>query len=162
GVLLSSLVGSAASDQVAGNGVMALDDGNYVVFSRSWNGNRGAVTWGSGTTGVSGAGDTTNSLVGSNPNDRVRWVSSLSNGNYVVLSTRWTGNGGAVTWGDGTAGVSGVVGASNSLVGSSPNDRVGSQITTLSNGNYVVSSPSWNGQRGAVTWGSGTAGASGA
>ena len=34
-------------------------------------------------------------------------------------------NAGAVTWGSGTAGVSGVVSSANSLVGSTANDQVG-------------------------------------
>jgi hypothetical protein len=35
---------------------------------------------------------------------------------------------------------------------------VGSSVTALMNGNYVVLSPFWNGNRGAVTWVSGTSG----
>src|SRR5262249_38288686 len=73
-----------------------------------------------------------------------------------------SGQRGAVTWGSGTASVSGVVSAANSLVGASPGDFVGGGgVTGLSNGNYVVRSPQWNGRRGAVTWGSDTAGGSG-
>ena len=53
----NSLIGSTASDLV-GYGVIALTNGNYVILSTSWqNGavtGAGAVTWGSGTTGVSG------------------------------------------------------------------------------------------------------------
>ncbi len=41
---------------------MALTNGNYVVASENWNGNRGAVTWGNGTSGSSGVVTTTNSL----------------------------------------------------------------------------------------------------
>ena len=46
----------------------------------------GAVTWGSGTSGVSGTVSAANSLVGSTAGDRVgyRGVTALSNGNYVV------------------------------------------------------------------------------
>src|SRR5262249_1500879 len=95
-------------------------------------------------------------------------VRSLSNGNYLVQDPRWNDNRGAVTWGNGTARARGTVSDANSLVGSNPNDGVGSVqygdflITFLSNGNYVVRSPVWSGQRGAVTWGSGTVGVSGA
>src|SRR5262249_31713479 len=62
---------------------------------------------------------------------------------------------------------SGVVSQDNSLVGSDPKDYVGLSesnfpgSTPLSNGNYVVQSPWWDGRRGAVTWGSGTAGVRG-
>jgi hypothetical protein len=60
-----------------------------------------------------------------------------------------------------------VVSATNSLVGAHPNDSVGaSGITALTNGNYVVTSTSWDTatvlNAGAVTWGSGTAGVAGA
>ncbi|HWS28154.1 MAG TPA: hypothetical protein VN259_16455, partial [Xanthomonadales bacterium] len=60
----------------------------------------------------------------------------------------------------------GTVAASNSLVGSAVNDRVGDAgVVALANGNYVVLSPSWdNGattQAGAVTWGNGVAGSTG-
>ncbi|MDD5175911.1 MAG: filamentous hemagglutinin N-terminal domain-containing protein [Sterolibacterium sp.] len=157
----NSLVGSTANDSV-GEAVTALSNGNYVVESLSWNGNMGAVTWGSGTAGVSGVVSSANSLVGSTANDYVgEAVTALSNGNYVVGSSRWNGTMGAVTWGSGTAGVSGVVSSANSLVGSTAGDSVGINVFALSNGNYVVRSQNWNGNMGAVTWGSGTAGVSG-
>jgi hypothetical protein len=147
-----------------GASVVALGNGNYVVRSPFWNGGRGAVTWGSGSSGVTGAVDASNSLVGSNPNDQVGWGNStaLSNGNYVVKSPYWNGSRGAATWGDGTAGVTGTVSSANSLVGSNPNDYVGgTDVVALANGNYVVGSSLWNGNRGAATWGSGTAGVTG-
>jgi hypothetical protein len=172
----NSLVGSTASDQVGGLGIVNLSNGNYVVRSPGWdNGgatDAGAVTWGSGTTGVSGAVSSSNSLVGSTANDQVGGLGivNLSNGNYVVRSPGWDNGGatdaGAVTWGSGTTGVSGVVSSSNSLVGSTANNLVGGLgIVNLSNDNYVVISPEWdNGgatDAGAVTWGSGTTGVSG-
>jgi hypothetical protein len=158
---INSLVGSTANDRVSIGGVTQLTNGNYVVSSYIWNGNRGAVTWGSGTAGVAGVVSDGNSLVGSTENDYVGLVgiTSLSNGNYVVRSADWNGFRGAVTWGSGTTGVAGVVSIGNSLVGSLANDRVGNGgITTLSNGNYLVRSPNWNGSRGALTWVSGTTG----
>ncbi|MCO4088407.1 MAG: filamentous hemagglutinin N-terminal domain-containing protein [Limnohabitans sp.] len=169
----NSLVGSTASDSVGSGGITALSNGNYVVRSSNWRNGAGAVTWGSGTTGISGAVSATNSLVGSRTSDQVGsgGITALSNGNYVVSSSSWgngaIGNAGAVTWGSGTTGVSGAVSATNSLVGSTASDSVGSGgITALSNGNYVVSSSSWDnrtiGNAGAVTWGSGTGGTIGA
>jgi filamentous hemagglutinin family protein len=160
----NSLVGSTAGDRIGIDRTVALANGNYVVNSLAWNGYRGAVTWGSGTTGVSGVVSVTNSLVGENAGDLigVYGITTLANGNYVVNSNYWNGGMGAVTWGSGTAGVSGVVSAANSLVGSTAGDLIGSNgITVLANGNYVVGSSNWNGNRGAVTWGSGTAGVSG-
>ena len=164
----NSLVGSRANDQVGSGGVKALANGNYVVTSLYWNISRGAATWGSGTTGISGVVSSANSLVGSTPYDYLGWddVTVLANGNYVVDSPFWTNgaatHAGAVTWGSGTTGVSGGISSANSLVGSAANDHVGGgYVTALANGNYVASSPYWNGQRGAATWGSGTTGMSG-
>jgi Repeat of unknown function (DUF5650) len=161
----NSLVGSSGFDYVGDSDVTALSNGNYVVRSPAWDAFRGAVTWGSGAAGVTGAVSVTNSLVGVNVNDLVGQyaVTALSNGNYVINSSSWNGYRGAVTWASGTAAVTGFVSAANSLVGSVANDNVGSNgVTALSNGNYVVLSQAWNVFRGAVTWGSGTAGVSGA
>jgi hypothetical protein len=171
----NSLVGSKAGDRVGYSdlftvdGVVALSNGNYVVSSYYWdNGgtaDAGAVTWGDGTTGVSGVISSTNSLVGSSVDDHVgSRVVALNNANYVVGSHSWddgdTANAGAATWGDGAIGTSGVVSSTNSLVGSSPDDRVGDVVLALSNGNYVVRSCYWdNGEAadaGAVTWCDGT------
>jgi hypothetical protein len=176
----NSLVGTNpgsvyTADRVGSGGIGLLSSGNYVVQSSHWNGGLGAATWGSAATGVSGTISATNSLVGTDPGDRVgtaltygsRIVTPLSNGNYVVLSPWWNGQRGAATWGNGATGVSGTISATNSLVGSSPNDRVGGAnlgfvgITLLSNGNYVVASPSWGGGLGAVTWGDGILGVTG-
>ncbi|MEA5424341.1 YDG domain-containing protein, partial [Synechococcus sp. CCY9202] len=178
----NSLVGSLAGDQVGFGGVTALSNGNYVVASTEWNSltasNVGAVTWGNGSvTGERTAGvvSSENSLVGSNTFDLVGagGVTALSNGNYVVSSPDWNApsrsglisNAGAVTWGDGATGISGAVSSTNSLVGSNEFDDVGLfGVTPLSNGNYVVNSPSWNApsdsglisEAGAVTWGNGS------
>jgi PKD repeat protein len=187
----NSLVGSTEGDGIGfcgwyDYGVTALSNGNYVVNSPDWDNDgvvdAGAVTWGNGMTGITGAVSAANSLVGSTADDRVgdtggsaAGVTALSNGSYVVLSPYWDNgavvDAAAVTWGSGTSGVKGVVSAANSLVGSSANDRVGyagsseASVTALSNGSYVVRSPYWdNGaiiDAGAVTWGSGTSGAKG-
>ena len=168
----NSLVGSTANDFVGNGGVIALSNGNYVVRSQNWDGaaaDVGAVTWGNGTTGISGAVSSSNSLIGSTNSDFVggNGVTALSNGNYVVSSHSWGSTDvGAITWGNGSTGISGAVSSSNSLVGSTNNDALGSSgVTALSNGNYVVRSPSWDGTAanvGAVTWGNGTTGTSGA
>src|SRR5262249_18363930 len=124
----NSLVGANPNDFVGstttsgGTGITALSNGNYAVRSLLWNGQRGAVTWGSGTGGVHGTVAEANSLAGSSPNDLVgsSGVTALSNGNFVVASSSWNGNRGALTWGSGSAGVRGVVSEANSLVGSHP------------------------------------------
>ncbi len=159
----NSLVGAAAGDNV-GWGVHELSNGNYLVLSPNWSSNSGAITFGSGASGVSGVVSPANSLVG-NPGDLIGSSTSLqnlSNGNYLVYSPYWNSNTGFVTFGSGTTGVNGVISPANSLVGSAPGDYIGNYgISYLSNGNYVVKSPYWNGYTGAVTFGSGTSGVSG-
>ncbi len=167
---LNSLVGSSAGDAVGSNGVTALTNGNYVVSSPDWNpipGGPGAVTWGNGAAGTVGAVSASNSLVYFGNSDKVGYpsVTPLTNGNYVVVSPYWDGavfDVGAVIWGNGAGGTVGAVSAGNSLVGSKNGDLVGAGgVTALTNGNYVVNSPSWDGTAanvGAVTWGNGAGG----
>src|SRR5207244_4639690 len=116
----NSLVGSNPGDYVGNLGVVLLSNGNYVIDSPDWNGYRGAVTWCNGSTGSSGIVSDANSLVGNNAYDRVGFsgITPLSNGNYVVNSGFWNANRGAVTWGNGSTGVSGTVSDVNSLAGS--------------------------------------------
>jgi hypothetical protein len=94
----------------------------------------------------------------------------LANGNYLVRSPRWDNgsivDAGAVTFVRGDTGLDGVVSASNSLVGSSVNDFVGSRRpVALANGNYLVLVTEWdNGaatDAGAIVFGNGTTGISG-
>src|SRR5205807_109540 len=135
-----------------------LSNGNYVVADPLWNNGRGAVTWAKGSMPTTGAISEANSLVGSHPGDQVGYyggIFPLTIGNYVVASPYWNGYRGAVTWGNGSTGTSGIVSEANSLAGSDPGD-MGSfygifGIGVLSNSNYLVQSPSWNGMRGAVT-----------
>src|SRR5439155_23906737 len=123
-------------------------NGNYVVSSGVWNGSRGAVTWGNGSTGVSGTVSDVNSLAGSG------YIVVLRNANYLVVNSGWNEDRGAVTWGDGNTGVSGPVSDANSLVGGNPRGGVGNfGITLLTNGNYAVRTVGWDGGRGRVTWG---------
>jgi hypothetical protein len=176
----NSLVGSTVNDDVSLI-ITALTNGNYVVSSPNWdNGaatDAGEVTWCSGTVGCTGVVSASNSLVGSTASDFVGGgmvdssgnVTALTNGNYVVGSPNWDNGGasgvGAVTLCSGTAGCTGVVSVSNSLVGSTTNDHIGFSITALTNGNYVVRSPNWNNgaatYAGAATWCSGTVGCTG-
>ncbi|HLP09023.1 MAG TPA: YDG domain-containing protein [Opitutaceae bacterium] len=64
----NSLIGSTAGDRVGFHNVLALANGNYVIGSPFWdNGadaDAGAATWADGTTGLTGAIDSTNSLIG--------------------------------------------------------------------------------------------------
>lgn len=123
-------------------------------------------------------------LSGSSPDDRIgsSGIVVLENGNFVVGSPYWDNadarDAGAATWIDGRTGLSGMVSAGNSLVGTTDDDRVGldGSIIVLVNGNYVVASSQWSdgvthdngdgsfgaGSFGAVTWGSGVHGVAGA
>lgn len=176
----NSLVGSSANDMIGGY-VHALRNGHFVINSPDWNNgavvDAGASTWVDGTIGAVGALSAANSLIGGAANHRVGavQVTELTGGAYVVDSPFWDNGGivdaGASTWRSGTGNSSGIVSASNSLVGSSANDKVGNYgpcgygSTALSNGHYVVRSSEWdNGALanvGAVTWRNG-AGGSGA
>lgn len=197
----NSLVGSTAQDQVgyigANSGITVFSNSNYLVRSLYWDcqsslgcsgsyADVGAVTWGSGTTGVTGFVSTTNSVVGSTENDQIGsgGIAVLSPTNYVVISPLWdcqsalgcsgpVADVGAVTWGNSATGLYGFVSPTNSLVGSSVSDQVGyGGVVVLSNGNYVVNSYYWDCQStlgcpgaisnaGAATWGNGTTGTTG-
>ena len=92
---------------------------------------------------------------------------------FIFSSPHWDNGRGAVSWGDGTTAgnrLAGKLSTVNSLVGSSPNDGVGSNFTVLTNGNYVVCSGLWDKvntdnsiviDTGAVTWGNGFNGTTG-
>jgi hypothetical protein len=175
----NSLIGTAKGVEISGAGIFALKNGNYVVCSSGWEIpggplNVGAVTWGDGNTGTVGIVSAINSLVGSHENDKVGWsgVTALANGNYVVSSPEWangsTQRAGAATWRNGAAGTVGIVSPTNSLVGSTAGDRLGTNfVTALANGNYVVASSLWDipggpADVGAATWGNGFSGTVGA
>ncbi|AWM77405.1 YDG domain-containing protein [Phenylobacterium parvum] len=174
----NSLVGSTAGDRVgligsgccAYPGIFTLSNGNLVVSTPNWSNGAaaaaGAVTWMNGTTGLTGTINASNSLIGSTAGDQIgsgrTW--ELANGNFITSSTHWdngaAADAGMVAWGSGVTGITGLVSASNSLVGGSAGDLVGSYTLPLSNGSYVIGSAYWdNGaitDAGALTWASGT------
>ncbi|MFT3807111.1 Calx-beta domain-containing protein [Arenimonas sp.] len=176
-----ALTGDKTGNFVGYPQIVALTNGNYVVGSSDWedasHDDQGAVTWGNGTTGRTGIVSSANSLVGDQSFQYIGddWehvtegIVALSNGHYVVPSPRWGTSGkpdlGAVTWGNGNTGTTGVVSAANSLVGASSGDMVGLYsvhgVRPLSNGNYVVSSRNWKNSEGievgALTWRNGSA-----
>ena len=171
----NSLVGSAASNRVGSGGVVALKNGFYAAVSPLWSNGAttgvGAVTFGNGNVGLRGvAVSTTNSIYGARADDAVGsgGVFPLTNGNFVISSPSWDDSGiadaGAVTWGNGFVTTSGAVTSANSLVGSSANDRIGTTVTPLNDGNYLVGSRGFNGpsvSSGALTWGDGATGVHG-
>jgi len=147
--------------------VVALANGNFVVPSACWSHDTeteiGAVTWVDGARGISGEVSVRNSFVGSLPYERLGLfgVTALGNGNYVVLNPSWSNGKGAATWADGRIGRVGRASRGNSLVGARLEDRVGAYATALADGNYVVGSPHWGGDVGAVTWADGAKGSKG-
>ncbi|HEY6940808.1 hypothetical protein [Dokdonella sp.] len=168
----NSLIGTTSDDQVGYLGVTALANGHYVVASPYWkNGGTamvGAVTWRDGTHPAPGTISLANSLLGV-MNDDIEGirVTALANGHYVVASPFVTIDAvdyaGAVTWGDGLGGTTGMISAANSLVGTQRGDLVGfAGVTALANGNYVVASPWWHygttSNAGAATWCDGATG----
>ena len=167
----NSLVGSQVGDSVSSGRFVELSNGNYVVHSPAWiNGavsSAGAVTWCNGTSGCTGAVTNANSVVGTTANEQlgVLSVTRLTNGNYVVPSTRWDTaqtDVGAARLCSGNGPCAGPITSANSLVGSEGGDVVGSSIAALANGNYVVLTSSYNSPTqsdvGAATWCSGTTG----
>jgi Repeat of unknown function (DUF5650) len=166
--VINSLMGKTAGDYVGLCGVKALSNSNYVVGSCNWNAllptvpQVGAATWGNGAVGITGFISEANSLVGSSEYDEIGQITPLSNGNYLVQSKFWdapsAGDAGAVTWGNGNAGITGTITAANSLVGNGDDHAVGYKIALLSNSNYVIYGATSN---GTLTWGSGAVGVTG-
>lgn len=134
----NSLVGSQADDKVGSGGITLLANGHYVVNSPLWDrqssaatwvADTGAVTWGSGSSGVAGPVSPSNSLAGYTAGDQVGsgGVIALANGNYVVSSPLWnhtSADVGAITLGDGAAGVRGHLDPATSYLGVSANDQI--------------------------------------
>jgi hypothetical protein len=163
--------------------VVVQANNDYVVFSPLWNNNRGAVSYGNGSSGATGVVGSSNSLVGSTAGtlssyaqgngtfsisttggDQVGYggMQYVSGNNYLVFSSQWNSQAGAVTYVSYGGAVTGAVSSSNSLIGSTAGDQVGSGgVALLSGGDYVISSPSWNGGRGAATWSNSTGGITG-
>ncbi|MEQ1923641.1 MAG: hypothetical protein ABL952_14130, partial [Pyrinomonadaceae bacterium] len=151
-----------ASEDKVGTSVTRLSNGNFVVGSTDWQAKRGAVTFVDTALGRTGLVTQSNSLVGTIANDAVEQsVTPLTNGNYVVNSSRWNNSRGAATLCDGFLGSTGAISSTNSLVGERVGDRVGFGSVALTNGNYVVTSGVWNASRGASTFCNGLVGCSG-
>ena len=156
GGLISNLRGSAANDRIGSSGVVRnLSGGNVLLSSPFWNGSAGALTPFNATTGVAGPLSSANSLVGAAAGDQIgsSGITTLSGGKLAIFSPNWNSAAGAITWAEGTTGITGVVSSANSLVGGLANDRVGnSGISSIGSGKYYVATSAWNGSAGAVTW----------
>ena len=152
----NSLYGAAAYDHVGMNGVVALDDGGYVVVSPLWQGGRGAVTWCDTRSSCGGAVSPTNSLQGSAADAQLGsgGVLALKNGEYLVSSPMESisaSYGGAVTIGRPRGSV-GSADFLNSVYGTSANDAISGRasgivdpsrpdVQVLEDGNILVRSP---------------------
>lgn len=151
----NSLHGDEKGDRVGSGGVTPLVKGNFVVNSPEWRSGKTRAELDQQSGGGYGGSGPGGGDAGGGAPDRVdrgaaTWVGQLPNGTFrgIGMDTKV------------------VVSASNSLVGSTPFDQVGSGgVVALATGHYAVVSPAWdhNGVRdvGAVTWGSGTIGAVG-
>ena len=168
----NSLLGSTAGDNLGSGGIFTVNTTSgprIVIESPVWDNatvvDAGAITTFLEASPLTGPLDASNSFVGSNANDRVGsgFLSGLSNGNRVIVTSTWNGNAGAVTFWNPNNALTGVLGAGNSLIGGSAGDNIGSfGVTEFSgSGRYYVLSPSWNGNMGAVTFGSITTGVAG-
>ena len=152
---------------------------------------------------LTGPVTTTNSLHGTTADDQVGidltgpagdlpvGPTALTNGNYVVTSPNWDNgtitDAGAVTWADGTTGLTGPVTTTNSLHGTTEHEKVGrvcffadapecvygeGGVTALTNGGYALATPIWPRPEspgfdvpnvpGAVTYGPASGGVTGA
>ncbi len=167
GELISTLTAAGNADPTV---VTVLSNGHFVVCNPLWENEAGArvgaAAWVDANTGLSGPISPANALVGSQNFDYVcnRGVTALSNGNYLVRSRDWrNGNiqrAGAITWGSGVGGKTGMVSPANSLVGAHDLASIGDRVTALRNGNFVVESMTEDGVP-LITWADGTKAAAG-
>ena len=155
----NSLVGATAGDSVGSNNFDFFGATKLAILSPSWQfggsvANAGAITW-ANVSGMTGEVNATNSLVGSNIGDRVgnNGVNNLDFTRFSVATSSWNSGRGAVTWVDSASPVTGPISSTNSLTGVSAGDNVGgSGLDFVGGGHYIVRSPSWGGNKGAVTW----------
>ena len=176
GALISTLLGSSASDRIGLNGLREVGNSNFVIVSSDWDNagvqDKGAVTWINGVAGLSGTINSSNSLIGTFEDDIFApRLHVLPNGNFLVHYEQWDNVGavdaGAVTFGNGNMPLTGVVSAANTLVGMKTHDLNTIGVTFVAGGNVVISSWGWDGgdstieDVGAVIWVSATAGISG-
>ena len=111
-----------------GYSVVPLSTGNVVIsslFDDAGGTDTGAVYLFNGATGA-----LISTLVGMQIGNNFGEIMLLDNGNYLLVSPEWNLDAthmrvGAVTFGSGTTGVSGVVSPANSLVGSATEDSIG-------------------------------------
>lgn len=172
----NSLVGSHTNDYVGK--ISAIDDnyfvesnsvtpvpasgGAYIVQSPMWDGEKGAVTYCANVSSPQCQGEISaaNSLVGTEAGERIgESMKLLSGGGYVIHDTGWKNGAmaaaGAVVPCPASAGCTGVITTANSLYGEATGENIGSFVTPLTGGGFVVASYQWGnayGGLGAVTF----------
>ncbi len=161
----NSLVGSTSGDNLGSDGfdlVFAGSGIHVLVRSSLWdngaNTDAGAITaflTSNPTSGVITAG---NSLIGSHTDDAIGAgyrVFLNSSGNQLLVNASWNADRGAVTFWDPDNALTGVVDASNSLVGGTAGDLLGNwEVLEVAGGKYYVAAPDWSNDTGSVTFGS--------
>lgn len=162
----NSLVGSQTNDGVGSYYISIINNNFYYIASPTWdNGsaaNAGAITFCRTEIACTGAISAGNSLVGSSLNDQIGQSSiyTIPNGGLVIANSQWDNSGvvnaGAVRFCSAADSCYGANTPTNSLVGSTSEDRVGGSIAVLSNGDYLVRSSDWSDglldNVGAITW----------
>src|SRR5690606_17219405 len=100
----NSLLGSTAGDNLGSGGIFTVNTTSgtrIVIESPVWDNatvvDAGAITTFLEASPLTGPLDASNSFVGSNANDRVGsgFLSGLSNGNRLIVTSTWNGNAGA-------------------------------------------------------------------
>jgi hypothetical protein len=158
----NSLVGNKTSDLVGLGGVAPLSNGNYVVLSPLWdNGavpDSGAITWRSGTGAFADVVNTSNSLVGVTGMSFAGAVLAplLDTHALIGLPNEHGDQAGAVVGinGNGAFPVGLVPLSAIALRSTSAGDRIASEgVFVVSDSYYVVGSPHWSSDRGAISIG---------
>ena len=128
-----------------------LPDGNFVAIDQ----NSGALFLYDGKTD-----GLISTLLGV---DNGAYITTLSNGNFVVCCPDTASVAGSVTLVNGVTGLDGTVSSANSLIGISQGGswQSNNEVTALPDGNYVVDNPYWHDGTGFAAWGNGMTGLSG-
>ena len=114
-----------------------------------------------GGPGIVGSISPQRALVGTSTNDMYfGQFHELANGTYVASLPHWKNRdtsaeqAGAVVWLGASQPTTGIISATNALIGTTLGDHVGAGVLALRNGNYLVANPDWQHSTvvGAITW----------
>jgi len=139
------------SNIIDSNGIQVTSSSAYLVKSSYWNSKKGAVTFcaDGNDTNCLGVVSSSNSLVGSTADDYIGLnVTLIPSGGYVVSSSWWDNGsnaGAGAIFPCSASGCKGVASTSNGLYGEAAGAQVGTSITPLIGGGFVVGSYPWSG-----------------